>query len=298
MKVKRVLQKILSIPDPINLETDIVGKLIAIMTGLFVGKCTDGCLVLSIDSIAYYSDVSIPRNDEPTYGQIHVLANITAQQIAFGEVIAVKITKITPSQILAANNHVNCMIEKKPILDSLIVGQTIPVRILHCTHAISKPKIASLAELWFPAGESVWYKIDPATIDKKLVAEVKANIATVEGELEAIDEAVVAKYSSILQPSPKQPIKPLVEMTIDELLSQKGPVFVSRDPNGNSLRGVVVVAKNDSEISTNSPLGSDEGFFALCMDYIANVQALMTICTYEDGEHVNVVRLYKKTLGI
>jgi len=297
MKIKRTLKKILDVPNPIALETDIVNNLIAMMTGIFVGKCVDGCLVLSIDSISYYSDVSIPRNDEPTYGQIHVIANITAQMVSRGELAMVKVNKITPGQILASNDYLNCMMNKGPTLDSIVVGQTIPVRILDSKHPISKPKIYSLAELWIPSRDAVWYSIDTNLLDKKLVINLRSRMDVVEAELAKIDKKVVEKYSSILQPSPKQPSKPFVEMTIDELASSEKVVFASRDPHGNSLGDVVVVAKNDSEISNISKLSTNEGFFVLCMDYISYLQAVIAFSEYESGDHGNVIRLYQKMLA-
>jgi len=209
----------------------------------------------------------------------------------------VKVDKITPEQILSSNDYLGCVMSKKSSLESIVVGQTIPVRILRCTHAISKPMIYSLVELWIPPRDVIWYKIDCASLDKKLIADLQSRVDSIEEDLNKLDSKVVAKYTKLLQPSPKQPIKPLVEMSIDEIISHKGVVFASRDPHGNSSKNVVVVAKNDSEISTISPLGSNEGFFALCMDYISHLQAIVAFTEYEDGDHGNVIRLYQKLLS-
>jgi len=126
----------------------------------FEGKCFRGCFIEKVEKITKVSECIIESRGSSCGGQINVIFTCIVIVYPFNEILSgCKIIHKDKNIIMASTDNTNITMKYNPKLDSLQIGQIIPVQVQECKYTINSSRISVSAIPFVPSRISFCYKI-------------------------------------------------------------------------------------------------------------------------------------------
>lgn len=308
MIIKKNIEVGIDIHNPINVYTD-NDNIRHILADRYENRCYKGCFILRINKILRIGECVINQDGSPSFGMIPVIMEVTAIVYVTGEVIngCVVQNKDAKGVIIASTEIASLILTSNKLLDSIVKGQIISVRVAAAKYTHGSPKVAVHAIPYLFTNRPYVYKLGPITeATKSLTESVRVRIAEEEKKINTIkkDKPMAWKTFDQLLYAYKEEQKAPPGATESNILEDKIPgLYISRDSRIN-LSQPLAYTYNDSKFPdgyiTKFEVASDNVMLVILEDYcsqLRTVREMVDIYTTEEliNSHRNIWQLFKKS---
>lgn len=310
MRVVKMIEVGIDLINPIDVYTDSASAIMEILVEKFEGKCFRACYIEKIEKIHKVSECIIESRGSSCFGKIAIIFSCIAIIYPFNEVISgCKIIHKDKNIIMVSTANTDITMKFNPKLDSLRIGQIIPVQAQECKYTINSNHISVSAVPFIPTKISFCYKIVCvfSQFDKNVFDQLFEKIQEEEQFREnQINKSAEKFFSELIYPyKTVQPVPGKAKVVSLRELIKVGEF------NGWYVRerGIGIFDASAYEYGIDSPPKSDDikiidnvnaraALTDMLEDYIAGLRLVREFVElYSDPtvakDHQNLWRLYK-----
>lgn len=160
MIITKLIEIGINIDDPVGLYSDFDNVLMALLKERYVGKCLRNCYVLDINRVVRASECLINQDGAPDFGTINLIFEAQALVYNIDEVIvACKMIKNTHGIMILSSQYADIMIPTDNSMESITIGQIIPIKVESIRYALGHSKIAIKGLISLPEKTFKIYKL-------------------------------------------------------------------------------------------------------------------------------------------
>jgi hypothetical protein len=181
MIINKIIETSLTINNPIDVYSDSSKNIMNILIHKFKNKCYKGVLILDIIKIVQSSECIINQHGGECSGVMNIRFEVQAVVYNTSEVITgCLILKKDQGIIIASSQYASIMMTNHKSLDSIAIGNIIPVCVAKASYSINSNKISVNAFPYFPS-KFYWNKTIPIyqPIDARLSADDKRSLEVI-----------------------------------------------------------------------------------------------------------------------
>jgi len=181
MIINKIIETSLTINNPIDVYSDSSKNIMNILIHKFKNKCYKGVLILDIIKIVKSSECIINQHGGECSGVMNIRFEVQAVVYNTNEVITgCLILKKDQGIIITSSQYASIMMTNHKSLDSIAIGNIIPVCVAKASYSINSNKISVNAFPYFPS-KFYWNKIIPIyqPADMRLSADDKRSLETI-----------------------------------------------------------------------------------------------------------------------
>jgi len=253
MKIKKIIETGVDIQQPISFSTAVDDNLLMVLRDRYEGRCYMACYITSVDRIVRRSELMMDSGAIKGGGTINVIFEVSAIIYNVGEIILAKIIKRTSDtieNIVASTETCDIIVQNQKTLNSVTVGQHIPLVVSQMRYNVGAPKIAIAAvPLTFSHEITLYYPKANQAVDQDKISDILELIKQEEAVYAALDAKAKSFFVGIMHAYnvPPKVITSDLSKVINELSSYQ---TVSRPPSINLSDKVVVC---DIQLNKSDP---------------------------------------------
>jgi hypothetical protein len=306
MLSRRRIETGFDVDDPIGcFATD--DMLLYLVQNKFEGRCFRGCFIQKVEKIVRMSECSIQRDSNAMRGSVCLEFEATVLTYPTGWVVVgcrVELVNEKSELIIARRDHIHACIKRVRMLESIQVGQIIPIMVSRVTYNINDTSVSVIGALFTPPLEPVIYQCVPSHTDPAIYTQILQEIATEEELAHTYMSTHKSSYETfrrLLSPYTNRPQIATSEQEVQiKSAIAAGPKYLSRDGRLDLLLPVCVGMDElppDERVTARVVcLPRGEAIMRVLMDYYIYLRVCREMITWYSD--VNVVNAHKNLWAI
>lgn len=283
------------------------GMLLYLVRNKYEGKCFRGTFIRTVDKILRQSECTIVADSNAMKGTVNIEFEATTLTYPVGwVVVGCRIDLVKPEMLVCSRDNVKACIKRVKLLDSLKVGQYIPVRVGKVTYNIGATEVTVLGTLFTPPTSPTIYQLEPSAdvpYDSvlKLINEEEAMVADIDPKARETFTKLLSPYTTRPPLDAHERVLQLSNITADL------PKYISRDGRLDLLQpqliGMDTLPPDERVTERVVCIPRGDAIIRVLMDYYIMLRCRREmVALYKDGDivnsHTNLWAIYGKSKAV